>query len=155
MRSTIFWDVTPCSLAEFYRRIIWRYCFSLQDQSVCQVRKQTNKETGNSKICLLNWRIRGIFLSGTLINRQTTRNNAPEDGALLNVNLFIISVIIPNKTLYFPCLRQENRINGRGDSLRWPRDILYSQKLALSSPTSGGRSVGIVRLRTKGPGERQ
>jgi hypothetical protein len=44
----------------------------------------------------------------------------------------------------------ENRkINGRGDPLRWPRDTLYPQKLALTSPTSGGRSVGIVRLRTK------
>jgi hypothetical protein len=28
----------------------------------------------------------------------------------------------------------------------------YPQKLALISPTSGGRSVGIVRLRTKGHG---
>jgi hypothetical protein len=44
---------------------------------------------------------------------------------------------------------QENRINGREDVLRWPRDTLYPQKLALTSPTSGGRSVGIVRLRTK------
>jgi hypothetical protein len=26
---------------------------------------------------------------------------------------------------------------------------LYPQRLALNSPTSGGRSVGIVRLRTK------
>jgi hypothetical protein len=36
-----------------------------------------------------------------------------------------------------------------GDRLRWPRDTLYSQKLVLISPTSGGRSVGIVRSRTK------
>jgi hypothetical protein len=27
--------------------------------------------------------------------------------------------------------------------------LLYSQKLALTSPTGGGRSVGIVRSRTK------
>ena len=26
---------------------------------------------------------------------------------------------------------------------------LYPQKLALTSPTGGGRSVGVVRLRTK------
>jgi hypothetical protein len=26
---------------------------------------------------------------------------------------------------------QENRINGRGDPLRWPRDTLYPQKLAI------------------------
>jgi hypothetical protein len=43
----------------------------------------------------------------------------------------------------------ENRDNGRGDLLCWPRDTLYQQKLALTSPTSGGRSVGIVRLRAK------
>jgi hypothetical protein len=43
----------------------------------------------------------------------------------------------------------ENREYGRGDPLRWPRDILYPQKMALTSPTCGGRSVGIVRLRTK------
>jgi hypothetical protein len=47
---------------------------------------------------------------------------------------------------------QENRINGCGDPLRWPRDTLYPQKLALTSPTSSGRSVGIVRLKTKGHG---
>jgi hypothetical protein len=43
----------------------------------------------------------------------------------------------------------EIREYGRRDLLRLPRDILYSQKLALTSPTSGCRSVGIVRLQTK------
>jgi hypothetical protein len=43
----------------------------------------------------------------------------------------------------------ENREYGRGDPLRWPRDTFYPQKLAITSPTSGGRSVGIVRLLTK------
>jgi hypothetical protein len=38
---------------------------------------------------------------------------------------------------------------GRGDPLRWPRDTLYQKKLVLTPPTSGGRSIGIVRLRTK------
>jgi hypothetical protein len=31
--------------------------------------------------------------------------------------------------------------------LRWPRNTLYLQRLTLTSPTSGGRSVGIVCLR--------
>jgi hypothetical protein len=43
----------------------------------------------------------------------------------------------------------ENREHDSGDPLRWPRNTLYPQKLALTSPISGGRSVGIVRLRTK------
>jgi hypothetical protein len=46
---------------------------------------------------------------------------------------------------------QENR-KRPGDPLRWPRNTLYPQKLALTLPTKGGRSVGIVRLRTKGHG---
>jgi hypothetical protein len=39
--------------------------------------------------------------------------------------------------------------NGCGDPLRWPHHTLYRQKLALTSPESGGRSVGIVRLLPK------
>jgi hypothetical protein len=42
-----------------------------------------------------------------------------------------------------------NRDYGRGDPLRWPRDILYQLKLALTSPTGCGLSVGVVRLRAK------
>jgi hypothetical protein len=40
------------------------------------------------------------------------------------------------------------KYDGR-DSLQRPRDTLYPQKLALTLPTSGGRSVSIVRCRTK------
>jgi hypothetical protein len=39
----------------------------------------------------------------------------------------------------------ENREYGRGDPLCRPHDTLYPQKLALTTATSGGRSVGIVR----------
>jgi hypothetical protein len=37
---------------------------------------------------------------------------------------------------------------GHRDPSRWPRDTLYPQKLALTLPTSGGSSVGIVPSRT-------
>jgi hypothetical protein len=37
----------------------------------------------------------------------------------------------------------------RKDPSRWPRSNIYPQKPALNSPTSGGRSVGIVRSRTQ------
>jgi hypothetical protein len=43
----------------------------------------------------------------------------------------------------------ETEIKDRGNPLRWLRDTPYPQKLALTSPTSGSRSVGIVRSRTK------
>jgi hypothetical protein len=43
----------------------------------------------------------------------------------------------------------ERREYGLGDPSRWPRCNIYPQRLALTSPTSGGRSVGIVRFRTQ------
>jgi hypothetical protein len=43
----------------------------------------------------------------------------------------------------------ENREYGRRDPSRWARGTLYPQKLAITSPTSGGRSVGIVRSRAQ------
>jgi hypothetical protein len=42
----------------------------------------------------------------------------------------------------------ENRDYGRRDSSRWQRGTLYPQQLTLTSLTSGGHSVGIVRSRT-------
>jgi hypothetical protein len=47
---------------------------------------------------------------------------------------------------------QENRNNGRGIRCADHATPSIRKKLALTSPTSGGRSVGIVRLRTKGHG---
>jgi hypothetical protein len=42
----------------------------------------------------------------------------------------------------------EHRQCGRRDPSSWPRGTLYPKTLALTLPTSGGRSVGIVRSRT-------
>jgi hypothetical protein len=39
----------------------------------------------------------------------------------------------------------ESREYGRRDPSSWLCDILYPQKLALTSPTSAGHSVGVVR----------
>jgi hypothetical protein len=43
----------------------------------------------------------------------------------------------------------ENLEYDRGDPLPRPRDTLYPQKFGLTSPTSGGRAVGIVHSRSK------
>jgi hypothetical protein len=45
------------------------------------------------------------------------------------------------------CSGLENGEYGRRDSSRWHLDTLYPQKLSLTSLTSGGRPVGIVRSR--------
>jgi hypothetical protein len=43
----------------------------------------------------------------------------------------------------------ESLQHSRKDPSRWPRCTLYPQNWALTSPTSGGRSVGIVHLQTQ------
>jgi hypothetical protein len=43
----------------------------------------------------------------------------------------------------------ESQDYGHKDPSRWPRGTLYMQKSVLASPTSGGRSFGIVRSRTQ------
>jgi hypothetical protein len=64
----------------------------------------------------------------------------------------IYTLIAVINLIVYVFIRTKNLINGWGDPLRWPRDTLCPPKLALTSLTSGGRSVGIVRLRTKGHG---
>jgi hypothetical protein len=46
------------------------------------------------------------------------------------------------------CSGLDIREYGRRDPSRWPRGSIYPQKLALTSRTSGCRSVGIVRSQT-------
>jgi hypothetical protein len=43
----------------------------------------------------------------------------------------------------------EIREYGRRDPSHWPRGTLYPQTMTLTSPTSDGRSVGIVRSWTQ------
>jgi hypothetical protein len=43
----------------------------------------------------------------------------------------------------------ESQEYGRKDPLRWPGGTIYQQMLQLTSPTSGGCWVGIVRSRTQ------
>ena len=52
-----------------------------------------------------------------------------------------------NKKVAAPGL--ENRLTAVGTRCADHLTSLYPQKLALTSPTGGGRSVGIVRSRTK------
>jgi hypothetical protein len=57
-----------------------------------------------------------------------------------------IEEIIERKSID-SCL--EIREYGLKDPSRWPRGTLYPQTLALTSPISGGHSVGIVRSQTQ------
>jgi hypothetical protein len=63
------------------------------------------------------------------------------------LSLVRITEELLNGKVAAPGLKTE--INDRGDSLCWPRDNLYPLNLALISPTSVGRSVGMFLLRAK------
>jgi hypothetical protein len=57
---------------------------------------------------------------------------------------FLVSI----SRLWYGC-GLESRKHDRGDPLSCPHDTIYPQKLALTSPKSGGRSVDIALSRTK------
>jgi hypothetical protein len=68
----------------------------------------------------------------------------PEQGALSLVST--VEELLDRKSRGYDVERREYC---RWDPSRRPRGTLYPQKLTLTSPTSGGRSVGIVRSRTQ------
>jgi hypothetical protein len=68
---------------------------------------------------------------------------------LERVSLSLVSIIEELLEIESGGSGLENREYGRMDQSRWPCDNLYPQKFALTSPTRGGRSEGIVRSRTQ------
>jgi hypothetical protein len=62
-----------------------------------------------------------------------------------------VAQLLPHalESFFFALYGLESREYGRGDPSRWSRGTLYPQRLVPTSPTSGGRSVGIVRSRTQ------
>jgi hypothetical protein len=61
--------------------------------------------------------------------------------------LVLQNSIIRPTSVSLPVYKSE--ITAVGDPWRWPRGVLYPQKMALISPTGGGRKVGIVRSQTQ------
>jgi hypothetical protein len=76
------------------------------------------------------------------VNKKLKKERKPKAGSFLIFN----SLCNIN---WRPICRTSGLENGRRDPSRWPRGTLYPQKLTLTSPTSGGRSVGIFRSRTQ------
>jgi hypothetical protein len=88
----------------------------------------------------------------SLVRKHSSHNLLPDIISCASLHPF------PDYVLYFSSLNiipyilkpgLDNRDYGRSDPPRWPSDTPLSAKLALTSPTSGGRSVGMVRSRTK------
>jgi hypothetical protein len=93
-------------------------------------------------------------VDGKVINRELVWRNAERDlaeggtGILLNIRTEFY-VGCPQLLQVNAGISSNNGEYGRRDPSRWPHGTLYPQKLAITSPTSGGRSVGIIRLRTQ------
>jgi hypothetical protein len=65
-----------------------------------------------------------------------------------HANAMTCSQRYSRQTLLFVSFEIRIREYDPRDPSRWPRGTLFPQKLALTSPTYGERSVGIVRSRT-------
>jgi hypothetical protein len=77
MKSTIFWDITPCSPLKVNRRFGWTYRLHYQSRRISQIRNQREE---NSKQSL---KIEEICSSETSVDLQRTkRRYIPEDRTL-------------------------------------------------------------------------
>jgi hypothetical protein len=102
----------------------------------------------NDRLCALVVRVSGYISTGPRFDSrhyQIFWEVVDLERGPLSLKSTIEELLVKNSS----GSRIENREYARGDQLLSPRDILYPQELALTSPTSGGRSVDIVRLRTK------
>jgi hypothetical protein len=77
----------------------------------------------------------------TLTTKIHSRNILSKQEEIYVYSSYFKFPILISDNIYVGVPVKKTDINGRGDPLRWPRDTLYPQKLSLTSPTSGGRSV--------------
>jgi hypothetical protein len=110
-------------------------------------------------LIFLNKRIRIIIMFGwwpfinNILNIQVSCNSTWRTFHHTNKTQYNMKrEILKLLTLFIMRFGHESREDGSGDPSRWPRDTLYQQNLVLTSPTSGGRLVGIVLSRTKATG---
>jgi hypothetical protein len=108
----------------------------------------------NMSLCLINWpplwssgqsswlQIQGSRFDSRLYKISWVVGLERRPFSLVNTN----EELLERKSGGF-CI--ESQGYSRGNPSRWPRGTLYPQKLALTSLTCGGRSVGIARSRTQ------
>jgi hypothetical protein len=120
-KSKYFRLVTMLLFYVFLEKLPWPPLWSSGQSSWLQIQRSGF----DSRCCQIFWEVLGLE-RGTLSLVNTTEKILGRSGSGL-----------------------ESREYGRRDSSLWPRGIFYPQKLALTSPTSGGRSVGIVRWQTQ------
>jgi hypothetical protein len=87
--------------------------------------------------------------SETSVLTRATWRNTPEDSILHSYRRENLKSYLINRM--FPAVKQ-TEINVHGQPFRWPRYKLYPLNLAQGSRKSGGRTIGIVRLRNKSHG---
>jgi hypothetical protein len=124
MKTSIFWDVTPCSPSKISGRFVgsWLLLCSCAQSSWLQIQRSGFY----SWRCQIFWELVGLE-RGPLSLVSTF-----EEQLGRNISGFGL----------------ENWEYGRGNPLCWPRDTFYAQKLALTSPTNSRRSVDTVHSRT-------
>jgi hypothetical protein len=105
----------------------------------------------------MSWRLRHLWSGGQSTWLRTQRSGF--DSRLYQIFWEVVGLErgapslvstieeLPERKSSGCCL--EIREYGRRDPSRWPRGTLYPQRLQLTSPTSSGRSVGMVRSRTQ------
>jgi hypothetical protein len=128
------------------------YC-KLNDNSLYNLPVRYLKGNANRDIGQMYSRIDSkIFRLVTILRSKRTSNRVrllslPQEE--VNSIIKIETIHENHKVLRYYIYYRKPKLTAMGNSLRWPRDTLYQPKLTLTSLTSGGRSVGMVRWRTR------
>jgi hypothetical protein len=156
-------------IAEIFKHLVRTMTYLFCDSNTfCKKKKVLNKvfdwytrnRMHNPTVKIVLWGSASIVCLALIKDQCCYSNNS----AVVNIIVVLSTcsfvnftkvtlVILHQHALHFALLTRncclENREYGWRDPSRWPRGTHYSQKLAVSSPTSGGLSVGIVRSRTQ------
>jgi hypothetical protein len=156
MKGSFFWNITSYNLLKINWRVGGTCCLHLQVRRISQEIYQGEIGSKHNhfsdrhfdRLCGLVVRVPGYRSRGPGFDSRQYQNFWEAVG-LERVPLRLVSTTEELLGRNSSGSGLENREYGCGDPLRWPRDILHPQMLTLTSPTSGGGSVAIVRLRTK------
>jgi hypothetical protein len=124
VKIVVFYDMTKCCSTEYYQRFEWVSCLHPQDR----------RELSWVKICQIP--------SKTAVSSKQDLHCEAWIYCYYTLPLNMYWMCLRNVVEYIvACVLKELAVDS----------AFYHQKLALTSPTSGGLSVGIVRSRTKPP----
>jgi hypothetical protein len=149
--STFFWDVTPFRLLDISRRCRQTSVnvYHITRHKIPRKQNSTSSPLRESQI-----HFDSFIFSFYLIGKENSNLFQCFEGCIF-ISAYIKLKTLKIKSRILSSMKYYEELSAAGIRCADHATPSIRKKLALTTPTSGGRSVGIVRLRTKGHGVQQ